>query len=601
MGTMYTPVRRHQAGFTIVELIVVISIVAVLAAIGVLGYGAWRDSLVVSAVKSDLQAAVSAMEDAGSFDEDGYPEDVGSVFTPSDGVQVSGGSSDGETFCIDGTSTSNPSITYYIDSESSETGPQEGTCATRPIPPAMPSGLTVATKSYEQINLSWSPAVGALSYNLQCATNTIFSSGLQETNVTGTTGSVTGLSPDTLYHCRIQSVNATGSSSWSTAIAEKTLGWSIIAPGYTSNCAVSDNTIYCWGNNTNGQLGNGNTTATNIPTPVTTSTGLAGKTITDLSVGQDFACAVASGRVYCWGLGTGGQLGNSATSSSSTPVAVSTSGVLSGKTITSVSAGGYHACAVSSQGKAYCWGGGALFNGALTMGNGSTGTFATSSPVAVADTGALSGKSVTQISAGWYRVCAVASGGAYCWGQGYLGDGTTSDSSVPVAVSTAGVLAGKTITNIGSGQGHSCAVGSGEVFCWGSNSEGQLGNSSLTASTIPVAVNTAGVLSGKTMTSVSANYFHSCALASDDRVYCWGYGTFGDLGNGSTAQQTTPVAVSTAGVLAGKDVSLLGESYYQTNCALAESRIYCWGYGGYGLLGNRGTSNQTLPVNFVDP
>jgi alpha-tubulin suppressor-like RCC1 family protein len=123
----------------------------------------------------------------------------------------------------------------------------------------------------------------------------------------------------------------------------------------------------------------------------------------------------------------------------------------------------------------------------------------------------LAGKTITHISAGAgatdggeaQHTCVAASGKAYCWGYnslGRLGDGTTTNSSVPVAVNTSGVMAGKVVSSVTTGYRHTCAVASGQAFCWGYNSLGRLGDGTTTNSLVPVAVNISGVLAGKTVT-----------------------------------------------------------------------------------------------------
>jgi Tfp pilus assembly protein PilX len=157
------------------------------------------------------------------------------------------------------------------------------------------------------------------------------------------------------------------------------------------------------------------------------------------------------------------------------------------------------------------------------------------------------------------HTCAIADGKAYCWGYNYYGQhgtGSTNPTNAsPVAVSTSGVLAGKTITSISVGERHSCAVADGTAYCWGYNYYGQLGDNTTTNRYSPVAVNASGVLAGKTVTSINAAEKHTCAIA-DGKMYCWGYNYYGQLGTGSTYPSSlVPVAVSIAGVLAGKTVS----------------------------------------------
>ena len=313
------------------------------------------------------------------------------------------------------------------------------------------------------------------------------------------------------------------------------------------------------------------------------------------------ACAISlSNRAYCWGSGSNGQLGNNSTTNSSIPVAVNTTGVLAGKTIKQISAGSFHTCAIASDDKAYCWGSGS--NGQL----GNNSTTNSSIPVAVNTTGVLAGKTIKQISAGSFHTCAIASDDkAYCWGSGsngQLGNNSTTNSSIPVAVNTTGVLAGKTIKQISAGSFHTCAIASDDkAYCWGRGSNGQLGNNSTTNSSIPVAVNTTGVLAGKTIKQISAGSFHTCAIASDDKAYCWGRGSNGQLGNNSTTNSSIPVAINSTGVLAGKTIKQISNGSSHTCAIASDDKAYCWGSGTSGQLGNNSAANSSVPVRVYAP
>ena len=214
--------------------------------------------------------------------------------------------------------------------------------------------------------------------------------------------------------------------------------------------------------------------------------------------------------------------------------------------------------------------------------------------------------SANQISAGGLYTCAIApDNNVYCWGNGYLGvlgNNSTADSSVPVAVSTTGVLAGKTIKQISAGGSYTCAIASDDkAYCWGNGSSGKLGNSSTTNSSVPVAVNTTGVLAGKTIKQISASESHTCAIASDDKAYCWGGGTGGRLGNGSTAESKVPVAVNTTGVLAGKTIKQISAGDFHTCAIASDDKAYCWGYNHRLQLGNNSTANSSVPVRVYAP
>lgn len=360
-------------------------------------------------------------------------------------------------------------------------------------------------------------------------------------------------------------------------------------------CSVaSDSNIYCWGYNSYGQLGDNSTTNGLVPVAVNTSGVLSGKTINSVTSGGYHTCAIDSdGHLYCWGRNNYGQLGNSSFTNSLVPVAVNTSGVLSGKTITSVSGSSTHTCALDSDGYVYCWGD----NSRGELGNNSTAT--SSVPVAVNTSGALNGKTVLAISVGYYHTCAVASDNkAYCWGYdtyGQLGDNSTTDSSVPVAVDTSGVLSGKTITAIEANSLNTCALAD-NVYCWGNNNYGQLGNNSTSNSLIPVAVYTSGVLNGKTVETISGMGAHVCALTSDNGTYCWGFNTYGQLGNNSTTHSSIPVAIDTSGVLNGKTITAISMGGNHSCSIASDHNIYCWGRNSFGQLGNNSTTNSSVPV-----
>ncbi len=367
--------------------------------------------------------------------------------------------------------------------------------------------------------------------------------------------------------------------------------------GLFHTCAIaSDNKAYCWGNNGNGQLGINSTTSKFVPVAVISSGVLAGKTIKAISPGFYHTCAIASdNKAYCWGSGYNGQLGDNTTDQDYVPVAVSTSGALSGLGITAIAAGGYHNCVIASNNKAYCWG--ADWSGQL--GNNSTSN--SSVPVAVTTSGVLSGLTIKAISNGESHTCAIASNDkVYCWGDnsyGQLGNNSTTDSSVPVAVTTSGVLSGLTIKALSLGGYHTCVIASNnKTYCWGYNTYRQLGNNSTSNSSVPVAVTTSGVLSGLTIKFLSAGGYHNCVVASNNNAYCWGRNDDGQLGNNSTNNSSTPVAVNNTGVLSGLTLKSIAAGFFH-NCVIAsDDNTYCWGENALGALGNNSTNQSSVPV-----
>lgn len=338
------------------------------------------------------------------------------------------------------------------------------------------------------------------------------------------------------------------------------------------------------------------------------------------AAGEAFACGVASNfRAYCWGRNDMGQLGDgtggTANQYSISPVAVSTSGVLNGKLIKSVEAGELHACAIASDDKVYCWGLGK--QGQLGNGVGDLVTdYYSNVPVAVggvACAGALCDKTVKSLTTGGYGGCVVASDdNAYCWGanwNGELGKDSAGMSNIPVAVYTGGALSGKTIKVIASGDYHSCVIASdNNAYCWGdayNNSEshpGGLGDGVITSNSYEaVAVNTTGVLSGKKIKVITVGYYGTCAIASDDKAYCWGDNHYPVLGDGTTNDSYLPVAVggvNCTGDLCGKTVKSIsmGITGAHTCATTSDDKMYCWGRNDNGAVGNNGWSNKLVPT-----
>ena len=374
-------------------------------------------------------------------------------------------------------------------------------------------------------------------------------------------------------------------------------GVTAISVGNNHSCAVVSGAVKCWGANESGQLGNGSTTNSLTPVSVSglssgvTSVSVGGSTYSYNNRSSNYSCAVVSGAVKCWGANGGGQLGNGSTTNSSTPVSVS--GLTSG--VTAVSVGGsssyssdsVHACAVVS-GAAKCWGD----NGAGQLGNSST--TASSTPVSV--TGLTTGVTAISVGGGAGYMggnssfsCAVVSGAAKCWGAnsyGQLGNavsGYAATSTSPVSVS--GASSG--VTAISTGDSHACVIDSGAVKCWGSNGNGQVGNGSTSYSAISTPVSVSGVSSG--VTAVSLGYSHSCA-ATASAVKCWGSNSSGQSGPSGFA--VTQVTGLTSGVTALSSAINGNASHV---CAIQSGGLKCWGHNMFGQLGNGTQTDANTP------
>lgn len=361
--------------------------------------------------------------------------------------------------------------------------------------------------------------------------------------------------------------------------------------GSDTACALySGGEAECWGNAAYGLLGSGFRSAlTNFSTTPLLFEGLTDATA--ISVGTNFACALISdGTAKCWGYNGGGGLGNGTMDNSFTPVVVTG---LAGATAVAAGASG-SACALVSGGAVKCWG----FNSFGALGTGSnTGPdscFGTPCAMTPADVTGVSG--ATAVAVGFQFACALLSGGTIdCWGtnsQGQLGDGLQTYSASPVSVS--GITNAVAIT---AGDQHACALlSTGAVECWGNNDQGQLGMdvttgpescSSDACSTTPRAV-----VNISSATAISAGRFTTCALLSDGSAQCWGNGGEGELGNGSVAMTKldpcnqgagcSPSPVAVSGLTGATAISVGGD----VACALLPAGVVqCWGGNTSGELG----------------
>src|SRR5438874_7301307 len=258
----------------------------------------------------------------------------------------------------------------------------------------------------------------------------------------------------------------------------------------------------------------------------------------------------------------------------------------------SVSVGDKFACAVTSAGAAECWG----YNFYGQLGNGTTTS--SSSPVAVSGLGS----GVQAIEAGGDHACALTTGGGVkCWGHnafGALGDGTIGDSLTPIQVS--GLTSG--VTAIAVGNTHSCAMTqAGGAKCWGGNGFGQLGNGGTLSQSSPVSVVSTLVPFPTALgevVAITAGGNHTCALLTGSRVLCWGSNGNGQLGDGTTTNRPVPVQV--AGFWNAVDA---GSSH---TCGITVDlvdpnahTIRCWGNNSSGELGDGTNTSRTSPANAV--
>lgn len=400
-------------------------------------------------------------------------------------------------------------------------------------------------------------------------------------------------------------------------------------------CALLDSgEVVCWGDGGYGRLGTGSSSRVYVPTP-TVSFG-DGKLATSLAVGSFHGCVVLdSGEISCWGGGLNGQLGNGETANQASPVLTKTLG----PSVSSISVGGPHSCALLGNGSVACWGGGYVGDGGngdsvpspsivSSFGTGRTAVQVSSggTSCAILDNGSIAcwgnypsnlqsgpslvgdlgvGRTAVDISVSDRHSCAVLDNGSVvCWGRndgGQLGDSTTTDRTIPTLTSSFGT--GRTAVAVTTGIVHSCALlDNGSVSCWGSNERGQLGNGDYVGQTSPTL--TAAFDSGRTVVDISGGREHTCALLDNGQVSCWGYNALGQLGHGPGVGSITPLTITHSGGISNA-VSI--SAGYEHSCAvLSNGSAMCWGSNNNGGMGigdatpNAHVYAVTVP-NSLDP
>ena len=372
-----------------------------------------------------------------------------------------------------------------------------------------------------------------------------------------------------------------------------------ITAGSSHTCALlQTGTITCWGYNSYGQLGNGQSTGDPRDDSADSSVPVETQGITDatqITAGSSHTCALRqTGTITCWGSNRAGQLGNGQSgkdADSSVPVEVT--GITDATQITAGGGDYSHTCALRQTGTITCWGS----NRAGQLGNGQSGKDADSS-VPVEVTGITD---ATQITASYSHTCALRQTGTItCWGRGSsvpveVLNITDATAIIKVSSHTCALRQTGTITcwrynhyrasqigitdatQITTGFNYTCALRqTGTITCWGGNRSGQLGNGTRDDSSVPVQVS-----SITDATAIATGEQHSCALRQTGTITCWGNNRSGQLGNGTTDSSSVPVEVTgindATAITAGNDHT----------CALRQTgTITCWGDNYDGQLGN---------------
>jgi len=289
-------------------------------------------------------------------------------------------------------------------------------------------------------------------------------------------------------------------------------------------CAIKmDGSLWCWGDNDYGQVGDGTNTNKNTPVRVMSS-GVA-----HVALGDDHTCAIKTdGSLWCWGYNGYGQLGDGTNSSKNIPVQIMSSGV------SSVASGVWHTCAIKRDGSLWCWG----WNQYGQLGDGTN--IDKNTPIQIMPSG------VVAVASGDNHTCAIKQDSSlWCWGwndYGQIGNGTYTGRNTPVQVISSGV------SYVALGDYHTCAVKTdGSLWCWGRNDYGQLGDGTWTNKNTPVRIMSSGV------SSVALGHDHTCAIKTDGSLWCWGRNDYGQLGDGTYTNKNTPTYIMNLGSGGGSE------------------------------------------------
>lgn len=356
----------------------------------------------------------------------------------------------------------------------------------------------------------------------------------------------------------------------------------LVSAGSTSTCAATaSGTLNCWGYSSQGQIGNGDH-LTLVTSPVVVRELAEGVKSVSAGSGSSTCAVTRSGAAKCWGLSAGG-LGDGVNRGTGADLPVQLLKLTSG--VASISVGTSFVCALMDTGGVTCFGN----NDSGQLGHGDAGS--SHIPTGWFAVGLESG--VKQLSVGSVHACVLTNGGAVkCWGNnlyGQLGDGTTTNRRTPIDVP--GLSSG--VTAIATAWYHTCALmQAGTVKCWGINEEEEVtpGNT--------LAITSATDIPGITnATLLAPGRFHTCAALASGGIKCWGGNGNGQIGDGSYSRRSLPVSV--AGIT-GRVTALSSGSGH--TCANVEgSGLSCWGYGYFGQLGNGAQTEKVATPARVGP
>ena len=365
----------------------------------------------------------------------------------------------------------------------------------------------------------------------------------------------------------------------------------------------NDGTVWAWGTNGNGQLGDGTNADKNIPVQVKGTGGAEFLTgVTAIDAGNSHSLALKSdGTVWAWGSGGNGQTGDGTNTDRNIPVQVKgTGGSGHLANVKEIAAGGYHSVALKNDGTVWIWG----RNAEGQLGDGTETNRNTPVQVKSAD-GSDHIAGVKDIAAGQYHTLALTNDGeVWAWGyntSGQLGDGTNTNKNMPVQVKGTGSEEHLTdVKEIAAGRDFSLVLkNGGTVWTWGKNNYGQLGDGTNADKNIPVQVKGAGSEEHLTdVKAIDAGGYHSVALKNGGTVWTWGSSSNGQLGDGTNTNKNIPVQVKgTGGAGSLTDVKGIAAGNNHSLAVKGDGTLWAWGSNNNGQLGDGTGTGKNTPVH----
>jgi len=391
---------------------------------------------------------------------------------------------------------------------------------------------------------------------------------------------------------------------------------------------TSQGRLFLWGANGQGQLGNGNTSNQFLPIEITALSplkDLVNDRIIDFSLGADHSGAVTnSGKVFMWGANgfNEGRLGNnnSFMTTSNVPIDITSqfNGLNSSDKIRKIDLGGQHSSALSFSGKVYMWG--KIAHGRI--GHGQSGIFSSNvfKPLLIntIQNSPLNSlpiwEKVVQVSLGSEHSSALTNlGRVLFWGRGHvgqLGQNIIRDESIPVDITSrfSGLTTGEIVSSLSLGREHSVALTNyGKVFTWGGGAGGRLGQVSEANVLVPRQINANGAFAqltnfGDKINRIDAGLLHTIAVSDDGRLYTFGTGQAGRLGTNSETNQLTPIEITRIGSalfnLTPRTIHLVAAGFEHSVIATTDHQTLTFGIGNYGQTG-QGTSTPSLTAQNI--